>query len=1733
MSMRFNKLHSRLAVLSLIVLFTNIFVGSAATTVTGTFSSQTYTVAASDIAIDSSGNYYIAGAGDHYATSVSGMAVVEVANTANLKLGGMSTSVSGGEIMIAVPDGSGGVYVGGTFTSIGGSSRNRAAHIDSDGDVTSWNPNVNGTVYEIHVTNDAIYLGGNFTSVSGVTRNYAAAVDTTNGDETSWDPDMNARVLEIEEVSGKVYLGGYFTSGGASGGCTEYLCAVDPSTAIEASSANIEANAAVTSMMAIGTDLYVSGVFTTIGVTSRNYMAAIATASDAVKAFDPSPSSNASRMVNDGTNLYAVGNFTSIGGQSRNRAGAVALATGVATSWNPNPNVYVNDIAITSDNSAIYIAAPFGGTLTLDGDTPPVDSVAKVNTTDGDLISAWDIEGNPSESTYGYDVYYDGSHVNRGLALFGSDYIFMPMDLGTDFDYGKTYSAIKTNSSGTQQAWDPNPAGGVIDAIEVDSTYAYVAGEFDTINGEAIPALARVNLSDATVDTGWDPGFDTTDDVNDIYISGSYLYVVGDFEDVNGTSRSNTARLNISDASLDTGWDPPTLTATITSVMEVKGVLPYGSYVYAWGLFNNADANARPGFMRLSSTDGSLDTFTFTTGDTLITSALVSDVTIDTQQNNLYIGSNSCTMSNINTTGTAYTIVKYDLDDDSFQSSFNPSVGSGYPNCGITNLNAFNDVVLLSGNFDEVEGDSGLDYLAMINGADETASSWDINSNTSASSQVLNNALYVYNTFPGTYMSSVGGSNVNNLAEINLPVASLSSTTGSGAEETEDVTITINLSESAIEDISIPYTVTGTATGSGTDYTLADGTATISSGSTSGSITLSIIEDFLAESNETVIVTLTKAIYSILDTSNDDFTYTITDDDTPGVTVTEIEGSTDVSEAGTTDKYNIVLDTQPAEDVTIAISVDSNVTVDNSSLTFTSANWNTSQQLTVSAVDDSSVEGNHTSTITHTATSVDSDYNGASVSNVTVNITDNDSASGGGGDTPAVGGGGGGGGDSSDDTDTDDTDSGEDDTDEESPAEDESSDEENSEEEQEEETSSDESQDDKSSEENSNEDNKEESQNDSATEVPADEPAKDESNEDDFRGVEEDNSDDSNDKNDSDSESDDESDKTADEGNPDTDNSSKNEDDSSDDDTEVVEEPHETLEDKLKDFIDSQTDVSDDDGFLPPDVDNIDPEMLDDEEELELKCELKDDVESLRDEVGLIKAGYQSIRANIIEERTNRLGSLREYLQGNIASLKNVRTADIASEKKVYQDDIAELRVQYRAELDEVRSMYSDLIQKLRADKASAEEITQAKADRQVAIAEARAGHKEKVAIARAEYQSRIAEIRSVFTATAASYRAEYQANVNDIKIEYADKLADAKEGYLARLAEVRSQIVRVNAAIKKLKGGSCEELNVDTSDDTGDDEQEDDGQDDDIEEAIGTDKDKEDTDDDGIDDIDETFTTYTDPNDPDNESTTAGVTGQQVVQSSGGGRTNHVKSKGTVVVSGIAPEGTQLGCVVEKSPKSTNAVSSYRCDEKFIQDERGVYMMEFVPRDGDGDYTFRVVDSNGLIERFNVSISSSYRIGMPTLYDFGGQKDDGFTYVTDNQIVVNEAVGNFPTSVLDPTGCVAFGQCVIQARWNSLIFSSVILADSSASRAVLRPPRELEDGEHRVLFATVDTETNEISDTLEVNFVVDESLQNIETERINLFRLAYWQLLLILLILIVLLIALRKVRNANQPTTN
>ncbi|MFO0942483.1 MAG: hypothetical protein U0930_17230 [Pirellulales bacterium] len=109
---------------------------------------------------------------------------------------------------------------------------------------------------------------------------------------------------------------------------------------------------------------------------------------------------------------------------------------------------------------------------------------------------------------------------------------------------------------------------------------------------------------------------------------------------------------------------------------------------------------------------------------------------------------------------------------------------------------------------------------------------------------------------------------------------------------------------------------------------------------------------------------------------------TIFDDDLGGLIVRQNDGRTIVVEGDTSsadpaenggidDTFTVQLTSQPTADVTVTLAHDAQVSLSSTSLTFTSANWNVPQIVTVSAVNDTVPENRLTGSITMSMTSQD------------------------------------------------------------------------------------------------------------------------------------------------------------------------------------------------------------------------------------------------------------------------------------------------------------------------------------------------------------------------------------------------------------------------------------------------------------------------------------------------------------------------------------------------------------------------------------------------------------------------------------------------------------------------------------------------------------------------------------------------------------------------------------------
>jgi Ca2+-binding RTX toxin-like protein len=123
---------------------------------------------------------------------------------------------------------------------------------------------------------------------------------------------------------------------------------------------------------------------------------------------------------------------------------------------------------------------------------------------------------------------------------------------------------------------------------------------------------------------------------------------------------------------------------------------------------------------------------------------------------------------------------------------------------------------------------------------------------------------------------------------------------------------------------------------------------------------------------------------------------TTLDDEVAGIVIAQTNGTTVVSEDGTTDSFALTLAARPLSDVVVNVaSLDTNAAnIDTPTLTFTPSNWNTPQLVVVTAVDDQTVNGTRTSSISIAVNAANSDdlFDSASDQTLTVTINDDEIA---------------------------------------------------------------------------------------------------------------------------------------------------------------------------------------------------------------------------------------------------------------------------------------------------------------------------------------------------------------------------------------------------------------------------------------------------------------------------------------------------------------------------------------------------------------------------------------------------------------------------------------------------------------------------------------------------------------------------------------------------------------------
>jgi uncharacterized repeat protein (TIGR01451 family) len=219
-----------------------------------------------------------------------------------------------------------------------------SAALNIQPDATSAGPwGANGRVVSIVRTGNVVFLGGDFTAMQKGNqatevraRSYLAAVNATTGEPLTWAPALNDKVMKLtlSPDRSRLYVGGSFTT--IDGQNRRRVAAFDLTN--PASPALLEwkpqssPNGAVRAIAQLGSTVYLGGGFTSIGTTSRPYLAAVRATDGVLLGWAPI----ADNIVRDlaicescsPVRVYAGGNFATVNGSSQKTMAVLDAATG-------------------------------------------------------------------------------------------------------------------------------------------------------------------------------------------------------------------------------------------------------------------------------------------------------------------------------------------------------------------------------------------------------------------------------------------------------------------------------------------------------------------------------------------------------------------------------------------------------------------------------------------------------------------------------------------------------------------------------------------------------------------------------------------------------------------------------------------------------------------------------------------------------------------------------------------------------------------------------------------------------------------------------------------------------------------------------------------------------------------------------------------------------------------------------------------------------------------------------------------------------------------------------------------------------------------------------------------------------------------------------------------------------------------------------------------------------------
>ncbi|HEX3901174.1 MAG TPA: hypothetical protein VHW74_18660 [Mycobacteriales bacterium] len=554
------------------------------------------------------GTSYVGGSFDTVGPFVGGAAAVSTSAAAIAH----AAQALGGAVKTVRADGSGGYFLGGSFTSVLGSACAGLAHITSAGalDPAYCLSGFTGEVRSLDQIGSLLAAGGSFSAAGHSNLIFITPAGAVTG-VTGGDPNGAVNAIADDGPTNTTlpvtsfYVGGDFTN--LAGTAFGHLAKLQPSgTAVApvawAASVTCGATCTAPTVNTISELAFSNGLLTYMLVggkfdnavggaspqtpTARHDAAAFGTGVNAaVGGWNPNPDGEVRAISVPVTNLttasppsavYLGGDFTHIGattnviavshlgefsmnsleGNGTANGGATATSS-PSTVWTPNANATVDAITVSAAGN-VYVGGAF---TTVNGATRHrIAEVGPSATTAPALLS---FDPNAGQQVYGLAHDASNIYVGGGFAVLG----------GTT-----RINAAQISPTTGVTAWNPAPDG-VVRAIAVNASGVWLGGAFSHSGGASRGAVALVDPTTGSA-LGADPGLIGT--VRALASDGTGgVYAGGQF-----TSSGPANLVEISQAGTVGGWNPG-----VDGAVDAVSVANGG--VYIGGSFGNAGGTAR------------------------------------------------------------------------------------------------------------------------------------------------------------------------------------------------------------------------------------------------------------------------------------------------------------------------------------------------------------------------------------------------------------------------------------------------------------------------------------------------------------------------------------------------------------------------------------------------------------------------------------------------------------------------------------------------------------------------------------------------------------------------------------------------------------------------------------------------------------------------------------------------------------------------------------------------------------------------------------------------------------------------------------------------------------------------------------------------------------------------------------------------------------------------------------